>query len=406
MTGSAPSFPLYDHCLNFTLSLINNPLSDSFRKQYVPLIATDYFNIIKNPMDLNTVRERLLNLHYMHYSQWSTDVKLIFDNAILYNGETHLLGSLARYFLQKLSKFECNLELLNARNYEERIRKLNNSIFEHIKTMPMPNSTDSENQIQSEVGNSNSPEITYIFPFADFSYERIDFNKTRIRNIRNSLNQLSDLGKFDEIIQVIHDSNPQYKNSPSTIDVAALGKNTLIDLENFIAQNQELTINGTNSTDQFNNVDQQLTFISNETTFQPLLEPNQSDSSVEITPVVSILEPITAHHVTENHPKQPSESTISQSSAEIHHTLSIFDPITPQLVSENSSAQPFLESEIAEPFVETHHTSSIFDPITPQLVSESITPALIDELNAQVATDNIKNLSITQQTDEHNDTEK
>ncbi|XP_078180589.1 transcription factor GTE12-like [Carex rostrata] len=61
----------------------------------VKLNIPDYFSIIKNPMDLGTVKENLLKRKYTRTVQFSEDVMLTFSNAMLYNppkNEVHFMA--------------------------------------------------------------------------------------------------------------------------------------------------------------------------------------------------------------------------------------------------------------------------------------------------------------------------
>jgi len=52
----------------------------------VKLKLPDYFEVIKQPMDLGTVRKKLENSSYREVKEFTDDVSLVFDNAIHYNG--------------------------------------------------------------------------------------------------------------------------------------------------------------------------------------------------------------------------------------------------------------------------------------------------------------------------------
>ena len=52
----------------------------------VELNLPDYFTIVKKPMDLGTVKKKLENGNYQNVSEFTDDVRLVFDNAMLYNG--------------------------------------------------------------------------------------------------------------------------------------------------------------------------------------------------------------------------------------------------------------------------------------------------------------------------------
>ena len=48
----------------------------------------DYFTIVKQPMDLQTVKNKLQDHQYLRLQEFLGEVQLTFDNCILYNGET------------------------------------------------------------------------------------------------------------------------------------------------------------------------------------------------------------------------------------------------------------------------------------------------------------------------------
>lgn len=48
----------------------------------------DYFDIIKNPMDFGTIKEKLKQHQYFNMQHFLEDVELVFSNCTLYNGET------------------------------------------------------------------------------------------------------------------------------------------------------------------------------------------------------------------------------------------------------------------------------------------------------------------------------
>jgi histone acetyltransferase len=57
------------------------PFRQPVRKEEVP----DYYDIIKNPMDLLTVRQKIDSGKYNSKEEFEADVKLIFTNAKTYN---------------------------------------------------------------------------------------------------------------------------------------------------------------------------------------------------------------------------------------------------------------------------------------------------------------------------------
>ena len=55
----------------------------------------DYFDIIKTPMDLGTVRKKLQHNCYREAVEFISDMNLIWLNSYKYNGENHVVSKFA-----------------------------------------------------------------------------------------------------------------------------------------------------------------------------------------------------------------------------------------------------------------------------------------------------------------------
>ncbi|CAK9172556.1 unnamed protein product [Ilex paraguariensis] len=68
----------------------------------VKLNIPDYFNVIKHPMDLGTVKNKLFSGEYLNPLGFAADVRLTFSNAMTYNpkgNDVHLMAeTLSKYF--------------------------------------------------------------------------------------------------------------------------------------------------------------------------------------------------------------------------------------------------------------------------------------------------------------------
>jgi len=79
---------------------------------HVRLQIPKYPEIIKEPMDLGTITLRIKNPHYKRFyptpADWAKDVRLVFRNAMLFNGRLHIVHLLA---LRQLNEFNRLLEI-------------------------------------------------------------------------------------------------------------------------------------------------------------------------------------------------------------------------------------------------------------------------------------------------------
>lgn len=73
-------------CFNFIIdNMLNNSASWPFKEPVGIDLAPDYYEIIKNPIDLKTMREKVRRGEYSDVSEFLRDVELLFSNARTYN---------------------------------------------------------------------------------------------------------------------------------------------------------------------------------------------------------------------------------------------------------------------------------------------------------------------------------
>eukprot|EP01029_Cantina_marsupialis_P032393 TRINITY_DN984_c0_g1_i4.p2 TRINITY_DN984_c0_g1~~TRINITY_DN984_c0_g1_i4.p2 ORF type:complete len:200 (+),score=31.60 TRINITY_DN984_c0_g1_i4:2060-2659(+) len=75
-----------------------------FRKPVSESLAPDYKKWIKNPMDLQTLREKIVSKDVDTYEKFIGNIKLIHDNCIYFNGKDSIYSASARQFLRQCEK--------------------------------------------------------------------------------------------------------------------------------------------------------------------------------------------------------------------------------------------------------------------------------------------------------------
>ena len=73
---------IVDSCIKFDLTKI---FHQSVKKKDYP----DYYNIIKNPIDLTLIKNKTKRCEYTKLQQFIDDMDLLVNNSIIYNGESH-----------------------------------------------------------------------------------------------------------------------------------------------------------------------------------------------------------------------------------------------------------------------------------------------------------------------------
>eukprot|EP00831_Metopus_contortus_P049723 TRINITY_DN4130_c0_g1_i4.p1 TRINITY_DN4130_c0_g1~~TRINITY_DN4130_c0_g1_i4.p1 ORF type:complete len:467 (-),score=54.60 TRINITY_DN4130_c0_g1_i4:135-1535(-) len=105
-----PEAPIYDHWEKAAKKILVNvwkqPGAWHFHEPVNPelLHIPDYYNIIKFPMDLGTIKKKLANCAYASAKDFIHDVELVFSNCTKYNGEVSDFGLLAKRIREEFKR--------------------------------------------------------------------------------------------------------------------------------------------------------------------------------------------------------------------------------------------------------------------------------------------------------------
>jgi len=93
-------------CMPVVQALIDDQFGWVFHDAVDPVALglPDYFEVVKTPMHLSLVKKKLENAVYPDMELFARDVRLVFENAILYNGGTSEVGELAQTMLVKFDQ--------------------------------------------------------------------------------------------------------------------------------------------------------------------------------------------------------------------------------------------------------------------------------------------------------------
>ncbi|KAL6658319.1 hypothetical protein ACP70R_003905 [Stipagrostis hirtigluma subsp. patula] len=85
-------------CGKILNKLLDHKLSLLFRVPVDPVQygIPDYFDVIRNPMDLGTVKKKLTNKQYVSPDEFAADVRLTFSNAMTYNPPGNVVHNIAK----------------------------------------------------------------------------------------------------------------------------------------------------------------------------------------------------------------------------------------------------------------------------------------------------------------------
>jgi len=113
----ADDVPIYDHWEKPAKRIINNLWKhESAWLFHSPVDVKawgieDYYTIVKDPMDFTTIKGKLSNNEYKSLDDFVTDVHKVFDNCILYNGESNQYSMVAKKMRKEFETQYNNLSM-------------------------------------------------------------------------------------------------------------------------------------------------------------------------------------------------------------------------------------------------------------------------------------------------------
>lgn len=202
----------------------------------------DYHQIIKQPMDLGTVKSRLNNKEYQTPLDFASDVRLTFGNALKYNPKGHEVNTLADSMLQRFEKlfgpeyekYESEYQNAMTENSVEKRGSIPKSVAAveetpSLSTVMSSRSVKDADMMQSR-GSGNLPKLKK----AKDLKKRPMTSEEKLNLVAHLENILPD--KMEQVIQIMRQGSPHLLPDGGEIelDIEALDTETLWELDRFV----------------------------------------------------------------------------------------------------------------------------------------------------------------------------
>ncbi|KAI8969102.1 Bromodomain-containing protein [Mycotypha africana] len=123
--------------------------------------ATDYYDVIKNPMDMSTYEKKLYDNQYTHQDELIADIRLMFQNCYAYNPPGHLVHKLGKEFEVN---FEKQWKKLLARTSGDGQKGTSNSSSVSTKNVKKRKTSDIDTEYIPSAADEGSPSAHQLLP--------------------------------------------------------------------------------------------------------------------------------------------------------------------------------------------------------------------------------------------------
>jgi hypothetical protein len=189
--------------------------------------CTNYLQIVKQPMDLGTVRQKLRTNQLKSVEEWKTDVNLISSNSNLYNRKRSLMGLIAKDLSDLFHRLASNFSDSPQNDWNDELQSLGNEMSIVMKDimigqipMKLQTTPQSKNDLGQEVKKGNS------------------FSREECLKLTRDIKSIRDEKKLREITELILQQEPEIEDTGDEleIDLGTLRLNTLMMLRKKVDQ--------------------------------------------------------------------------------------------------------------------------------------------------------------------------
>eukprot|EP01132_Coremiostelium_polycephalum_P005416 gene5416-6755_t len=261
-------------CKSILSEIFKKRNSFPFHKPVDPLVEgiPDYFDIIKNPMDLSTIQNKLENGQYKTVKDYANDFRLMFQNAMTFNADSSPVFKAAKSLLQNFDKLFQKyfpnekpvvykpLPSLNSSSPQQpttpqkpstipqtpstpessKKRKTMDSLSSPVKATAVEkedqvvtSSSQSTSSSSANTNQSTSPSSSSSSSANAQSSSSKKYSDEERKSLMDKINIL-DENQVDEILQIIDEKAIKYVGDSTEIDMYEIDDKNLIEIENFL----------------------------------------------------------------------------------------------------------------------------------------------------------------------------
>jgi hypothetical protein len=128
----------FEDCKRITDILLNSPGCHMFVRPVDPVKDNlpTYFDIVKDPQDLGTIRSRLEEGYYKSFADWEYAIDLVWSNAQRFNRRDSLVNIVAKAMSVKCEKLKRKYHSFTVSSWQECVTRLYEKLNVDMRSCP------------------------------------------------------------------------------------------------------------------------------------------------------------------------------------------------------------------------------------------------------------------------------
>lgn len=244
----------HERCVEIMNELLSFHTSRMFSQPVEPIRdnCPNYFKVIKNPMDLGTIMNKLNENKYKSVAEWKADVNLVWSNSFIFNPKTSLMRSITKELSDYFHKITVNFTGSEIADWNDELQSLLQEMNVVMKEMSKivtssvkPNNILNNKLIKNKNKNNKkkqnvkndykyelvssdiSSKVEEELPIKQTSFETVEEKKEvyspltieQLRKLTNDINSLKDEYQLNIIGELLKENEKTIDDDDDMIEV-------------------------------------------------------------------------------------------------------------------------------------------------------------------------------------------
>jgi hypothetical protein len=203
-------------------AISSHPAANDFLEPFQPTVPEEqnYFERIRDPQDLGTIKGRLVHGHYISIQPWLKDVETVWTNAISYHSDKPHVVAMAAHCRRLFDKYRRRVDVLSMGTWCGEVYRLRTRVYDLMNAPPAKVKQYASSLGAAHTMKQNMPALT----------------EREIQNFVTATEMMSREEDHDEMLRIIDEIHPEIDSGSAELilDVTKMNTPTIYALRDYM----------------------------------------------------------------------------------------------------------------------------------------------------------------------------